>query len=193
MVAIVGAVAMVFTFGTPLSYGIFRQPLSDALGLASGDIERVFDHAVYVLHRFRRGRRDCRPIASLAASSSRVRSRPVSRALAVRDDIVRWLGRRLRRARTGARQRFRLGRVDRPALVRRTSWCRDGVNLRRQRTRTVRPTAGVAVRLGDVRRTSRIPTVPVGDRGRLPLAGVTCRRPQWTKSSRRRQWKTCSN
>jgi len=42
MVAIVGAVAMVFTFGTPLSYGIFRQPLSDALGLSPVAISSVF-------------------------------------------------------------------------------------------------------------------------------------------------------
>ncbi len=41
-VAIVGAVAMVFTFGTPLSYGIFREPLSDAFGLSPVALSSVF-------------------------------------------------------------------------------------------------------------------------------------------------------
>ncbi|MDS0474426.1 MFS transporter [Natrinema sp. 1APR25-10V2] len=41
-VAIVGAVAMVFTFGTPLSYGIFREPLSEAFGLSPVALSSVF-------------------------------------------------------------------------------------------------------------------------------------------------------
>ncbi|SIS20173.1 MFS transporter [Natronorubrum thiooxidans] len=42
MVAIVGAVAMVFTFGTPLSYGIFREPFSDVFGISSIALSVVF-------------------------------------------------------------------------------------------------------------------------------------------------------
>ncbi|ELZ17487.1 major facilitator superfamily protein [Natrinema limicola JCM 13563] len=40
--AIVGSVAMVFTFGTPLSYGIFRAPFSDAFGVSSVALSGVF-------------------------------------------------------------------------------------------------------------------------------------------------------
>jgi len=42
LVATVGAVAMVFTFGTPLSYGIFREPFSDAFGIAPVALSTVF-------------------------------------------------------------------------------------------------------------------------------------------------------
>ena len=41
-VAIVGAVAMVFTFGTPLSYGIFRAPFSEAFGVSPVALSTVF-------------------------------------------------------------------------------------------------------------------------------------------------------
>jgi len=41
-VAIVGSVAMVFTFGTPLSYGIFRAPFSDVFGISSVALSGVF-------------------------------------------------------------------------------------------------------------------------------------------------------
>lgn len=42
VVAIAGAVAMVFTFGTPLSYGIFRGPFSDAFGISPVALSGVF-------------------------------------------------------------------------------------------------------------------------------------------------------
>ena len=42
VVAAVGAVAMVFTFGTPLSYGILRQPFSDAFGISPVALSPVF-------------------------------------------------------------------------------------------------------------------------------------------------------
>lgn len=42
VVAVLGAVAMVFTFGTPLSYGILRQPFSDAFGIAPVALSTVF-------------------------------------------------------------------------------------------------------------------------------------------------------
>lgn len=42
LVAVAGAVAMVFTFGTPLSYGIFREPFSDAFGLSPVALSVVF-------------------------------------------------------------------------------------------------------------------------------------------------------
>jgi MFS transporter, OFA family, oxalate/formate antiporter len=42
LVAVVGAVAMVFTFGTPLSYGIFRAPFSDAFGVSPIALSGVF-------------------------------------------------------------------------------------------------------------------------------------------------------
>lgn len=42
MVATVGAVAMVFTFGTPMSYGIFRGPISDAFGVSPLALSVVF-------------------------------------------------------------------------------------------------------------------------------------------------------
>ena len=42
LVATVGAVAMVFTFGTPLSYGIFREPFSNAFGIAPVALSTVF-------------------------------------------------------------------------------------------------------------------------------------------------------
>ena len=41
-VAFVGAVAMVFTFGTPLSYGVFRQPFSEVVGISTVAISTVF-------------------------------------------------------------------------------------------------------------------------------------------------------
>ncbi|ESS08756.1 MAG: arabinose efflux permease [uncultured archaeon A07HN63] len=42
LVATVGAIAMVFTFGTPLSYGIFREPFSTAFGIAPVALSTVF-------------------------------------------------------------------------------------------------------------------------------------------------------
>ncbi|WP_440767228.1 MFS transporter [Natronorubrum sp. DTA7] len=42
LVATVGAVAMVFTFGTPLSYGIFHGPFRDAFGISSLALSGVF-------------------------------------------------------------------------------------------------------------------------------------------------------
>jgi OFA family oxalate/formate antiporter-like MFS transporter len=42
VVAVVGAVAMVFTFGTVMSYGIFRQPFSDAFGISPVALSGVF-------------------------------------------------------------------------------------------------------------------------------------------------------
>ncbi|WP_224214549.1 MFS transporter [Natrinema longum] len=42
VVAFVGAVAMVFTFGTPFSYGVFRQPFSDAIGVSPVALSSVF-------------------------------------------------------------------------------------------------------------------------------------------------------
>ena len=41
-VAVIGAVAMVFTFGTPLSYGILRAPLSEAFGVPAVELSVVF-------------------------------------------------------------------------------------------------------------------------------------------------------
>ena len=41
-VAVVGAVAMVFTFGTPLSYGIIRRPVSEAFGVSPVALSTVF-------------------------------------------------------------------------------------------------------------------------------------------------------
>ncbi len=40
--AIVGAVAMVFTFGTPLSYGVFRTPLSETYSVSPVAMSGVF-------------------------------------------------------------------------------------------------------------------------------------------------------
>lgn len=42
VVAVVGAVAMIFTFGTPVSYGIFREPFSAAFGASSVALSGVF-------------------------------------------------------------------------------------------------------------------------------------------------------
>ena len=42
VVAIVGAVAMVFTFGTPVSYGILREPFSATFGVSSVSLSAVF-------------------------------------------------------------------------------------------------------------------------------------------------------
>ena len=42
IVAGAGAVAMVFTFGTPMSYGIFREPFSDAFGIPPVALSGVF-------------------------------------------------------------------------------------------------------------------------------------------------------
>ncbi|ARS90899.1 MFS transporter [Natrarchaeobaculum aegyptiacum] len=42
LVAILGAVAMVFTFGTPLSYGVFRGPFSDAFAVSPVALSGVF-------------------------------------------------------------------------------------------------------------------------------------------------------
>lgn len=42
VVALVGAVAMIFTFGTPVSYGIFRAPFSDAFGISPLALSGVF-------------------------------------------------------------------------------------------------------------------------------------------------------
>ncbi|MFO7926063.1 MAG: MFS transporter [Halobacteriota archaeon] len=42
LVAATGAVAMVFTFGTPLSYGIFRGPFGEAFGISPLALSAVF-------------------------------------------------------------------------------------------------------------------------------------------------------
>ena len=42
LVATVGAFAMIFTFGTPLSYGIFRQPFSEAFAISPVALSTVF-------------------------------------------------------------------------------------------------------------------------------------------------------
>jgi MFS family permease len=42
VVAAVGAVAMIFTFGTPLSYGIFRGPFGEAFGISPVALSAVF-------------------------------------------------------------------------------------------------------------------------------------------------------
>jgi MFS family permease len=42
VVAVVGAVAMIFTFGTPVSYGIWRAPFSDAFGISPLALSGVF-------------------------------------------------------------------------------------------------------------------------------------------------------
>ncbi|MEY7848810.1 MFS transporter [Natrarchaeobius sp. A-rgal3] len=42
LVAVLGAMAMVFTFGTPLSYGIFHQPFSDAFDISLVAMSTVF-------------------------------------------------------------------------------------------------------------------------------------------------------
>lgn len=42
LVAIAGAVGMVFTFGTPMSYGILRAPLSDAFGIPEIALSTTF-------------------------------------------------------------------------------------------------------------------------------------------------------
>ncbi|RQG86166.1 MFS transporter [Natrarchaeobius halalkaliphilus] len=42
IVAITGAIAMIFTFGTPVSYGIFREPFSDAFGISPVALSGVF-------------------------------------------------------------------------------------------------------------------------------------------------------
>lgn len=41
-VAVIGAVAMIFTFGTPLSYGIFREPFSEAFTISPVALSTVF-------------------------------------------------------------------------------------------------------------------------------------------------------
>ncbi|OIB59098.1 MFS transporter [Natrialba sp. SSL1] len=41
-VALAGAIAMVFTFGTPLSYGIFQQPFSEAFAVSPVALSGVF-------------------------------------------------------------------------------------------------------------------------------------------------------
>lgn len=47
LVAVVGAVAMVFTFGTPVSYGIFLTPFSDTFGVAPLALSGVFAAMVF--------------------------------------------------------------------------------------------------------------------------------------------------
>ena len=42
IVASAGAIAMIFTFGTPLSYGIFRQPFSEAFDIEPVALSTVF-------------------------------------------------------------------------------------------------------------------------------------------------------
>jgi len=42
LVATVGAIAMIFTFGTPLSYGIFRGPFSEAFGIEPIALSTIF-------------------------------------------------------------------------------------------------------------------------------------------------------
>ncbi|RKD95689.1 putative MFS family arabinose efflux permease [Halopiger aswanensis] len=42
IVALVGAVAMIFTFGTPLSYGIFREPFAETFAVSTVAMSTVF-------------------------------------------------------------------------------------------------------------------------------------------------------
>lgn len=42
LVAILGAIAMVFTFGTPLSYGVFREPFSETFAVSPVALSGVF-------------------------------------------------------------------------------------------------------------------------------------------------------
>nr|WP_226005918.1 MFS transporter [Natrinema salinisoli] len=42
VVAFVGAIAMVFTFGTPFSYGVFGRPFSEAFGIPQVTLSTVF-------------------------------------------------------------------------------------------------------------------------------------------------------
>ncbi|WP_255682029.1 MFS transporter [Natrinema sp. SYSU A 869] len=42
IVALVGAIAMVFTFGTPFSYGVFQRPFSEAFGVPQVTLSTVF-------------------------------------------------------------------------------------------------------------------------------------------------------
>ncbi|WP_226481629.1 MFS transporter [Natrinema amylolyticum] len=42
IVALVGSIAMVFTFGTPFSYGVFQRPFSEAFGIPQVTLSTVF-------------------------------------------------------------------------------------------------------------------------------------------------------
>ena len=49
LVATTGAVAMIFTFGTPFSYGVFREPLSQEFGIPAIDLSAVFSLMLFGL------------------------------------------------------------------------------------------------------------------------------------------------
>lgn len=49
VVAGIGAIAMVFTFGTPMSYGIFRGPFSDTFGVSPVALSGVFAIMLFTL------------------------------------------------------------------------------------------------------------------------------------------------
>lgn len=50
IVAIVGAVAMIFTFGTPMSYGILREPVSTHVGVSPVALSGVFSVMLFTLY-----------------------------------------------------------------------------------------------------------------------------------------------
>ncbi|SDY40747.1 MFS transporter [Halopenitus persicus] len=47
IVAVAGAIGMVFTFGTPLSYGVFRDPVSAAFGIDPVALSTVFSAMLF--------------------------------------------------------------------------------------------------------------------------------------------------
>lgn len=49
VVAIFGSVAMVFTFGTPLSYGVFRHSLSEAFNIQPFGLSMIFSGMLFTL------------------------------------------------------------------------------------------------------------------------------------------------
>nr|WP_256395357.1 MFS transporter [Halohasta litorea] len=49
-VAFVGAIAMIFTFGTPLSYGIFRTPFSETFGVSPVALSTVFSVLLFMFY-----------------------------------------------------------------------------------------------------------------------------------------------
>ncbi len=49
VVATAGSVAMIFTFGTPLSYGIFLEPFSDTFGISPVALSTVFAVMLFTL------------------------------------------------------------------------------------------------------------------------------------------------
>lgn len=50
LVAVIGTVAMVFTLGTPMSYGIFRGPFRDVFGISTIALSAVFAVMLFTLY-----------------------------------------------------------------------------------------------------------------------------------------------